>query len=312
MKKFIYILILASLLFTQQSFSAGIWSSKGNFSTLLNEMLLSNWAQGGENQISLIGLFNYNLKYVSVDTNFIWENIADVGYGFLTSENYSFRKNEDKIDLVSKMGYRAIKDYYYSMFVNFKTQFDKGYKYPNDSDVVSRFFAPAYLIAGIGIDFKPRSNLSVSFSPLSGRMTFVNNEELANAGAYGVTPAKYDAEGNILEKGKTFRFDFGVGTTINYTFEPMKNIKVNTKLDLFNNYTDPDVNNRRNIDINSENMIHFKVNDYISANIFLHFIYDQDIPIPIYKKINGGKTQVGVGPRLQIKENMGIGFNYAL
>lgn len=312
MKKIIFILIFVTLFFTQKSFSAGIWSSKGNFSTLLNEMLLSNWAKGGENQISLIGLFNYNLKYVSVDTNFIWENIADVGYGFLTSENYSFRKNEDKIDLVSKMGYRAIKDYYYSMFVNFKTQFDKGYKYPNDRDVVSRFFAPAYLIAGVGIDFKPRTNLSISFSPLSGRMTFVNNEELANAGAYGVTPAKYDELGNILAKGKTFKFDFGVGTTINYTFEPMKNIKVITKLDLFNNYTDSDVNNRKNIDINSENMIHFKVNDYISANIFLHFIYDHDIPIPVYEKIDGVKTQVGVGPRLQIKQNMGIGFNYAL
>ncbi len=312
MKKIIFILIFVTLFSTQKSFSAGIWSSKGNFSTLLNEMLLSNWAKGGENQISLIGLFNYNLKYVSVDTNFIWENIADVGYGFLTSENYSFRKNEDKIDLVSKMGYRAIKDYYYSMFVNFKTQFDKGYKYPNDRDVVSRFFAPAYLIAGVGIDFKPRTNLSISFSPLSGRMTFVNNEYLANAGAYGVTPAKYDELGNILAKGKTFKFDFGVGTTINYTFEPMKNIKVITKLDLFNNYTDSDVNNRKNIDINSENMIHFKVNDYISANIFLHFIYDHDIPIPVYEKIDGVKTQVGVGPRLQIKQNMGIGFNYAL
>jgi hypothetical protein len=92
----------------------------------------------------------------------------------------------------------------------------------------------------------------------------------------------------------------------------MKNIKVITKLDLFNNYTDSDVNNRKNIDINSENMIHFKVNDYISANIFLHFIYDHDIPIPVYEKIDGVKTQVGVGPRLQIKQNMGIGFNYAL
>lgn len=305
-------IVLTFIITLNNSYSLGTWSSKGNFSTLLNEMLLSNWAQGGENQISVIGLFNYNLKYVSSDTNLIWENISDVGYGFQTSENYSFRKNEDKIDLMSKMGYRAIQDYYYSMFVNFKTQFDKGYKYPNDSDVVSRFFAPAYLIAGIGIDFKPRPNLSISFSPLSGRMTFVNNEELANAGAYGVTPAKYDEQGNMIEKGKTFRFDFGVGASIDYSFEPMKNITVITKLDLFNNYTDPDIDNRRNIDINSENMINFKVNDYISANIFLHFIYDHDIPIPIYEKIDGVKTKVGVGPRLQIKQNMGIGFNYAL
>lgn len=288
------------------------WKNNGNFSTLLNEMLYSNWAKGGENQISIIALFNYQIRYDSPDSNLIWENVATIGYGFQTSENYSYRKNEDKIELSTKLGYRAFNQYYYSLSLTFRTQFDKGYQYPNDKDVVSKFFAPAYLILNLGLDFKPQENLSISLSPLSGRATFIKDEELANKGAFGVTPAKIDTNGILLQKGSQLRFDFGIGTSINYTFEPMRNVKVQTKLDLFNNYTDPDLANRKNIDVNSETSIFFKVNDYISANIFLHFIYDQNIPIPIFQDIDGNKTQVGTGPRLQIKQNLGIGFSYAL
>ena len=307
MKKIFIILIL----FTNITYAMD-WKNNGNFSTLLNEMLYSNWAKGGENQISIIALFNYQIRYDSPDSNLIWENVATIGYGFQTSENYSYRKNEDKIELSTKLGYRAFNQYYYSLSLTFRTQFDKGYQYPNDKDVVSKFFAPAYLILNLGLDFKPQENLSISLSPLSGRATFIKDEELANKGAFGVTPAKIDTNGILLQKGSQLRFDFGIGTSINYTFEPMRNVKVQTKLDLFNNYTDPDLANRKNIDVNSETSIFFKVNDYISANIFLHFIYDQNIPIPIFQDIDGNKTQVGTGPRLQIKQNLGIGFSYAL
>ncbi len=307
MKKIVILLFLLSNL----SYSMD-WKSNGNFSTLLNEMLYSNWAKGGENQLSIIALFNYQIRYDSPDTNLIWENIATTGYGFQTSENYSFRKNEDKIELSTKLGYRAFNKNYYSFNVVFRTQFDKGFAYPNDRDVVSKFFAPAYLIANLGLDFKPFNDLSVTLSPLSGRTTFVEDQELANKGSFGVRPAKYDSAGVLLVKGENIRFDFGIATTINYTFVPMENVKVQTKLDLFNNYTDPDLANRKNIDINSETSIFFKVNDYISANLFMHFIYDQDTPILIFQDIDGKKTQIGTGPRLQIKHNLGIGFSYAL
>lgn len=304
-------IILLLLLIANASYSMN-WQSKGNISALLNEMLFSHWAKGGENQLSIITLFNYQVRYDSPDTNFIWENLAAMGYGFQTSENYSFRKNEDKIELSTKIGYKAFNQYYYSFNLIFRTQFDKGYQYPNDKEVVSKFFAPAYLIVNLGFDYKPSNDLSIALSPLSGRATFVESDELANKGAFGVTPAKYDSNGVLIQKGSRLRFDFGIGTSISYAFEPMENVKVLTKLDLFNNYTDPDIGNRKNIDVNSETSIFFKVNDYISANLFMHFIYDQNIPIPIFKNIDGKRTQVGTGPRLQIKQNLGIGFSYTL
>lgn len=308
LKKSILSLILIFTANTSYSLAAG-WDSKGNFSVLFNEMALSNWAKGGENQIAMTGLFGYAKNYRSEGDNMVWENALSLGYGFQTSDQYSYRKSEDKIDLTSKLGYRAVGKYYYSFAFSFQTQFDNGYKFPNDSDIVSRFFAPAYVIAAAGFDYKPYDKLSFSFYPLSGRLIVVNDQDLANAGAFGVKKAVIQ-DGVIITPGEMSRFDFGASAKIMYSFTPMENIDIATKLDLFNNYTDPNEKNRINIDVNSETSVNMKINSYISANIFLHLIYDHDIPIPLYKKVNGVKTQYGIGARLQTKQTLGIGFSY--
>jgi hypothetical protein len=310
-KNFLFVLSLVIIFFGYNDLKANGWVTKGNVSLFLNEVALSNWAKGGESQVALTGLFGYFVSYYTPDSNFIWENTFSTGYGFQTSDQYSYRKNEDKLELDSKTGYRAIQQFYYSLSFSFQTQFDKGYKYPDDSNIVSKFFAPAYFILSLGMDFKPTSNFSVSFSPISGRLILVEDNALANTGSYGVNAAKYDdSTGKIISPGEHSRFDFGVAASVNYTFSPMENINISTKLDLYNNYTDPNIGNRRNIDVNSETAVNLKVNSYISASIFLHLIYDQDIPVQIFKTINGAKTFVGVGPRLQMKQTLGIGFSY--
>jgi len=306
------ILILFIGIFSENHIYAatGGWNTKGNVSMFLNEMAISNWAKGGENQIAMTGLFSYTFDYHNVDTSIVWDNSFTTGYGFQTSDQYAFRKSEDKIDFTSKYGLRAFKDYYYSFAASFQTQYWNGYKYPNDSTIVSKFLAPAYLIIAAGFDYKPNPKLSISFYPLSGRLILVKAQELADIGAYGVKKAVLDTAGNIITPGETSRFDFGAAANLTFTFSPMENIDISTKLDLFNNYTDPKVSNRKNIDFNSETTVNMKINSYISANIYLNMIYDQDIPIPIFKTIDGVKTQVGTGPRLQIKQTLGIGFSY--
>jgi hypothetical protein len=314
MKKHLRILflILVSVTFSSIQLSSATfgWVSKGNVSIFLNEMALSSWAKGGENLVGATGFFGYGLNYYSPDSNMVWENSLAMGYGFQNSDESGYRKSEDKIDLTSKYGYKAIGKYFYTFSFSFQTQFDKGYKFPNDSDFVSKFFAPAYIIAAAGFDYRPYAKLSFSFYPLAGRSIFVNDEKLANAGAYGVKKAEIDDQGNIISPGEKHRFDFGASANINYSFSPMENVDIATKLDLFNNYTDPKVSNRTNIDINSETSVNMKINNFISANIFLHMIYDQDIPIPLFKKVDGVRTLYGYGSRLQVKQTLGIGFSY--
>lgn len=284
------------------------WDKGGFTSLAFNQITFSNWAKGGENSISGTALLNLFANFK--DTNRTWENTCDFGFGILYSDEFGTRKNEDKIDLNSKFGYRAFEAFYYSVVMNFKSQFDKGYNYPNDSVKVSDFFAPAYLILSIGMDFQQSKEFSVYLSPATGRFIFVNDQTLADKGAFGVRKARYDSSGALIEHGQKFKPNFGAYLTVKFKKEIIKNVGVDSKLDLFNNYTDENPDARGNIDVNWETTINMKVNEFISANLFFHMIYDHEIPVPIYKKVDGVKSQIGAGPRLQFKEVLGIGFSY--
>lgn len=288
--------------------SVQLWKTGGFTSLNFNQVQLSNWAKGGESSISATGLINLFANYIHKDMT--WDNSCDFGYGVLKTEDQSMRKNEDKIDLNSKFGYKAIPKFYYAALLNFKSQFDFGYNYPNDSVVISKFFSPAYLVASVGMDWKPSDVFSLYLSPFTGRFIFVGDQKIADAGAFTGMPAKYDAFNNVIEHGATFRPEFGALLNAKFKKDVFKNINFESKVQLFNNYTDKIKENRANINVDWENNILMKINSFVSANIFLHFLYDHYTKIPLYEKINGVKTKVGDGPRLQLKEVLGIGFNY--
>lgn len=289
-------LILGTSTLSAQSDTTNYWLTKGNAQLLFNQASFSNWVQGGDNSYSGTALLNYNITYN--DSTTIWENVFDFGYGLLSSEENGIRKNEDKIDILSNYNYRAKNQFFYTGKLNFKTQFTEGFNYPNDSIAVSNFLSPAYVILSLGMTYKPNADFSFYLSPATGKMTIVNDKSLADSGAYGV------------ERGKNVRIEFGAYATIDYKKEIMENITFKTKLDLFDNYTDPNSTNRDNIDVNWENSLNLTVNKFITVNLFLHLIYDNDISVPLYEKIDGVKTQVGVGPRLQVKQTLGLGFSY--
>lgn len=284
------------------------WKIDGYSSMTFNQTSLNNWVKGGESSVAGTGLFNMNLNYKKDKLN--WENSIDLAYGLITSDQYPLRKTEDKIDLNSKLGYRAVENLYYTGIVNFKSQFADGFNFPNDSDLVSTFFAPAFLITSIGMDFKPSDNFSFYLSPITGRYIFVMNQGLADQGAFGVNPAEYDDNGNKIKDGQTLMADFGAYATIELRYELMENINLKSKLDLFNNYTDKNSNNRANIDVNFEAQLLMKVNKYISANVFIQLLYDHEQKIAEYERINGEKTLIGEVPKLQIKQILGIGITY--
>ncbi len=122
-RNFLLILSLVIMFFGYNDLKSNGWITKGNTSLFLNEVTLSNWAKGGESQVALTGLFGYLINYYAPDSNFIWENAFSTGYGFQTSDQYSYRKNEDKLELDSRTGYRAIQQFYYSLSFSFQTQF---------------------------------------------------------------------------------------------------------------------------------------------------------------------------------------------
>lgn len=103
--------------------------------------------------------------------------------------------------------------------MNFKTQSLPGYNYPNDSVIISKFLSPAYLLFAGGFDWKPKNYLSFLLAPITGKSTFVLNQQLANAGAFGVEPAIFE-NGQLIKQGKTFRAEFGsyIKLALQHTF----------------------------------------------------------------------------------------------
>jgi len=283
------------------------WKKGGVFAVNLAQASFANWAAGGLNSVAVNGLFSLFANYKKGKD--VWDNSLDVGYGILKQgQNAHFMKTDDKIDFLTKYGRRAYGNFYYAALLNFKTQMAAGYNYPNDSVKISNFLAPAYLLVAIGMDYRPNGYLSIFLAPVAGKITIVNDQTLADEGAFGVEAATLDDAGNVLHHGKKSKDELGSYLRIIYSRndfknELLKNVSFTTKMDFFSNY----LKNPQNIDVGWETLIVFKVNKYISANFNTLLLYDDDTKI-IDKKSDG--SIVKTGPRIQLKEILGVGFSY--
>ena len=274
-----------------QTDTAKIWKTGGFASVTFNQVSLSNWTAGGENALSGTAILNLHANRTKGKS--AWENSLDLGYGIMKSSTNKVRKNEDKIELNSKYGYKAFDKVFYTAMFNYRTQFNDGFKYPNDSVVVSRFNAPGYITLSLGMDYKPAEYFSVFLSPAAGRLTMVSDQRLADMGAYGVDSAQYSATGALIKHGKRVRMEFGASLSAKFQKDVVKNVNVVSKLVLFNNYTDKVVSNRKNIAVNWDAMVNIKAGKFLTTSIFANLIYDQNVI---------SKTQ--------FKEVIGVGASY--
>lgn len=280
---FAFLIILSMAAYAQMPADTSYWKKGGMGTLTFSQVSFYQWASGGENSYSgnaFLNLFaNYKKETVS------WDNTLGLGYGLL-KQGPQTKKSDDRIDLASQFGMKASEKWNYSALLGFKTQFDKGYNYPDVTHKISDLFSPAYLTISLGMDYKPSDRFNIFLSPLTGKMTFVLDDSLSADGAFGVDP------------GKKFRAEFGGYAKIVYKVELMKNVDLQTKLDLFSNY----LKNPGNVDANAEFLITMKINEYLSATFNTLLIYDDDINL-----IQDDET---VGPGLQVKEIFGIGLSY--
>jgi len=269
------------------------WEKGGMFALTFGQSNFTNWAAGGINNVSANALSALFANYKK--GKLTWDNTLDLGYGVqkLGKGNaISSQKTDDKIDLASKLGLKASGKLYYAALANFKTQFTEGVDYTAPTKtVISDLMAPGYLLIAAGIDYRPNKNLSVFFAPATSKTTFVNNQTLADAGAFGV------------DLGKNIKSEFGGYLKAVYSKDIMKNVNFNTKLGLFSNY----LNNPQNIDVDWEVLLGMKINKYLTVNINTQLLYDDDVKVAVDR--DGDGVNDGTGPRIQFKEILGIGFS---
>lgn len=261
------------------------WKQGGVYNLNLSQSSLSNWAAGGDNfNMSINSYFNY-FAFYKKDRQSLDNNI-DVNLGFVQSTSQGGRKNDDRLDLLSKYGYKidTTGKWYLSGLFNFRSQLFDGYSFSgNNATFTSSLLAPAYMIISAGLDYKPDNDFSLFFSPLTSRTTLVLNKKLANLGKYGV------------DSGRMVKRETGLFVTVNYNKVIAQNINYKGRADFFSNYYDKP----ENINFYMTNMFTFKINKNFSATYSLDLIYDDKIRIfgPLRKS-----------PGLQMKSIIGIGY----
>jgi hypothetical protein len=259
------------------------WKSGGNYTLTVGQGTLSNWAAGGDQFSFTINTILQLYSYYRKDRN-SWDNTLDIFFGYINTTSLGSRKNDDRFDLISKYGYSLNKKLNLATLFNLRSQFIRGYTYPNNlKTFASTFMAPGYIIFSQGLDFKPKKNLSVFFSPLTARWVIVADPELSGRGEYGVKP------------GSTSINQLGAFGTLTYEKNFTKNVLYKTRVDLFSNYKI----NPQNIDLFITNVLTAKIGKNLAFNWNLDLVYDDDVRL-------FGPTKKSAG--LQLKSIVGIGL----
>ncbi len=258
-----------------------LWKTGGLFTLNLSQGTLSNWQGGGDkSSFSATGFFNVHAYYRNKKS--YWDNTFDLGYGYVNTTSLGSRKSDDRMDLLSKYGYDYAPKLSVGALFNFRSQFTPGFEYekaPNGAQLrtkTSNFMAPAYILLSLGMNYKPASYFSVFGSPLTQRWVIVQDNYLSAKGGYGVDP------------GRKSRSELGAFLSAEFNKEIATNVVLKSRIDLFSNYR----KKPQNIDVYWTNVISMKVNRFLSANVAVDLLYDDDAIA-----------------RWQVRQLLGIGFS---
>ena len=264
-------------------FRPNFWTKGGSGYLQFSQNHISdNWYKGGESTKSLLSglvLFaNFNDKH-----RIQFENKLEWKLGFITAPSdtlHSYKANNDLFRLTSKFGLRAIKHWYYTLSLDFKTQFFSSYQ-TNTDNLVSAFFSPAELNVGLGMDFKYTKNgicnLSVLMNPVNYTLYTVLNDE--------VDPTKFN-----IKKGHKHESVYGSRFEANLKWKVFNPLIWESRLSYTTNY--------EKALAEWENTFTFVVNKYLSTKLFVHARYDDGV-----KRKEGGSY-------FQVQEILSFGLNY--
>lgn len=275
------------------------WSRSGTISLLFNQAAFNNdWQGGGTSNYAGSAALNYNFNYRTKE--YTWDNRLTAEYGLTKTDGDDFmRKTNDLFEFHSVLG-KQIKEsnWFYSLFLNAKTQFAPGYEYSEANVIdpvtgavigtenirteVTHILSPAYLQFGPGMLWKKSENLKVNIAPATSRLIIVDKD-------FTSTPGYVDGDYYGVDEGEATRFEFGASVSAYAKLNLMENVSMENILSLYSNYLeDP-----QNVDLDYTMNLVMNVNDYISANFIFQAIYDDNAV-----------------EAFQIREVLGVGLTY--
>ena len=252
------------------------WKTSGLVGLTFGQTSLNNWQAGGDNTVT--GDLTVNLTANYMNDKWFWDNNLMAEFGLVNSSaNDYWQKAADQINLTSVAGRGLAKNWSASALFSFKTQFAKGYKYPNTENYISTLMAPAYGDFALGLSYKPSPKYTFFISPIAERMTFVLNDSLSDAGAFGIDP------------GEKVKWETGAFLMASTNQTLAENLNLISSLDMFTPYSE----NFGKVNMNWNILLNYKFHKMFTAtlNTTIRY-YDAEIT------------------KIQFKEIFGLGLTY--
>lgn len=264
------------------------WLQDFNASVQFSQAYISpNWYQGGNNSLIMLVNALYNVK---LNQKFYPKLLFETTIGYKLGVNtvpddsiHNYSVSEDLFQINSTFGYKAAKRWYYSVNLQFKTQFLNSYN-SNSTTLRSAFLSPAELNIGAGMTYdyaNPKNTFTfkASIDPISWQLKTCTNSRI-NQTAFDIPEGK--------------KWTNKSGSSMGYVmmWKLSYNIIYNSRLFLFTDY--------KLFQADWEHKLAFNVNKYLSTNIYINMRYDTDTPT-----IEGSKWR-----KFQMKEILSFGFSY--
>ena len=240
-----------------------------------------NWYQGGESNFNLISDQLYNVEYDH--NNILFTTSAQWKLGISTAPSdtvHDMSINDDLFQINSKLGIKAVKDWYYTVSVLFKTQLFNSYP-ANSTTRSSAFFSPGEFNVGVGMSYNKKIapkkfETSVMLAPLSYNLKFSLDKDLA-------------AKAGIKD-GKLYENQVGSSLEGTFKWEFYPNLTWTSRVFYFTDY--------KSALADIETGLNFVFNRFFSTRIYLQARFDDSIEANKDKKY------------MQFKELLSFGFNY--
>lgn len=263
------------------------WKFTGKASLQFTQNYFSdNWYKGGNNNQNLLASLILQANYDD-QKRLSWENKLEMRLGFMTTPSdtcHKFLTSNDKLNLYSKLGFKAKKAWFYTATAEANTQFMPGYR-SNNRLKFSNFLAPFDVYFSIGMDFKPSlkngNTFSLALLPFSYKMRWLNDKDDNIHRVY-----------NMVDEDITH--DFGSKLEMNCKFQIAKDFFWKSRLYCYSAYD--------YVEAEWENSFTYAFSKYINAEVFTLWRFDDNRDRKYYDEHLG---------YFQFKEYFTLGLTYA-
>ena len=241
------------------------WLHVFNASLQFTQAYISrNWYQGGENNLALLGFINWNCNLnQDVHPNWLFNNALSYKLGIATTHGDSIRNyliNEDHFLFSSQLGYKAVKNWYYSAMLQFTTQFLNNYK-TNTRTMTAAFLSPAELNIGLGMTYNYKKAddrmFTLAIAPLSYNLKYCRN-------ITDIDPTRFG-----IDAGHHSKSTFGSNFEAKLLWRFTPNVMLTSRLYMFTNY--------EYVQGDWENTLDLSISKYLTTQFYTHLRFDRSV-----------------------------------